>query len=584
MGSEGLSNPNDEVRSWLRNLDCVADTDDALRRLGAIAAAIADALDAPAPAALPTAPPASIPASFAVPELLGMAWEAMMAPEDRRQQGSHFTPPEAAAAIVALARERLDVDGVPVVWDPTCGGGAFLLAAARALHGEGHERGAIVSACHGTDIDPVALRVTDAALELWASGAGRPHTAQVDLLADPPSSPAPGTAQLVVGNPPFLGQLTADTARTDERRRLLVDRFGDAAKGYVDDVGLITLAAVHHAAEGAVVALVAPESFLGARDAGSVRSELTAHAALQAVWVESDATFEANVDVVAPVLVVGGGGARTEVRGATTLDLPRPTDENWAPVLAAAAGVPMVEVKADRCVGDIAEVTAGFRQHFYGLHGAVREAGVDDDGLRLVTSGAIDPLQNLWGQRAIRFGGQAWDRPVVDIDRIEDRGVAEWFLARSRPKVLVASQTRVIESLVDERGTMLPSVPVISVEPSDASDLWHLAAVLSSPVASAIIAAASAGTGLSRAALRVRASELGRLPLPAPSAAWDAAARAVERAQSAADAGDGSRHRLEVRNAGREMAVAYGIDRAEPLVDWWCDRIRFPDETRSGVE
>lgn len=583
MGSEGLSNPNDEVRSWLRSLDRAADTDEALRRLGAIAASIAHALDAPLPAALPAEPPAAIPHSFAVPELLGMAWEAMMAAENRRQQGSHFTPPEAAAAIVQLARERLSVDTVPVVWDPTCGGGAFLLAAARALHADGHARAAIVRACHGTDIDDVALRVTDAALELWAGGAARPHTAQIDLLAGEPSSPAPGVAELVVGNPPFLGQLTADTARTVERRTLLIDRFGDAAKGYVDDVGLIMLAAVKHAAEGAVVALVAPESFLGVRDAGAVRSSLSAIAALDAVWVEPGGTFEANVDVVAPVLVVGGGGATTAIRGATALELPRPTGENWAPVLAAVAGVPVVQVDSLRRIGDAAEVTAGFRQHFYGLQGAVREHRGDAE-VRLVTSGAIDLLQNLWGERTIRFGGQAWHRPIVDLADIEDAAVAEWFRARLRPKVLVASQTRVIECVVDAGGTLLPSVPVISVEPADADDLWHVAAVLSSPVASAIIAASSAGTGLSRSALRIRASELAQLPLPAPSSAWNAAARAAERAQAAAAEGDGAGHREAIGNLGREMAVAYNLERNDSLVDWWCDRIRFPDETPPGVE
>ena len=583
MGSDGLTNPDDEVRSWLRGLDRASDTDDALRRLGAIAGSIADALDAPRPSALPAEPPVPIPVTFVVPELLGMAWEAMMAPEDRRQQGSHFTPPEAADAIVALARERLAVDHLPVVWDPTCGGGAFLLAAARALHADGHDRAGIVQACHGTDIDEVALRVTDAALELWAGGAARPRTAQVDLLAQAPSSPAPGTAQLVVGNPPFLGQLTADTARTDERRRLLVDRFGDAAKGYVDDVGLIMLAAAQHAADGAVVALVAPESFLGVRDAGAVRSALSSFAALDADWVEPGGTFEANVDVVAPVLVVGGGGAATAIRGATTLELPRPTDENWAPVLAAAAGVPVVHVVTERCLGDLADVTAGFRQHFYGLQGAVGEHRSDAE-LRLITSGAIDLLQNLWGERTIRFGGQAWQRPVVDLEAIEDTAVAEWFRIRVRPKVLVASQTRVIETLVDDEGILLPSVPVISVEPADAGRLWHVAAVLSSPVASAIIAASSAGTGLSRAALRVRASELARLPLPEPSPAWDAAARAAARAQAAAADGDGAGHREAIGRLGLEMARAYDIEPAESLVDWWCDRIRFPDETPADVE
>ena len=52
------------------------------------------------------------------------------------------------------------------------------------------------------------------------------------------------------------------------------------------------------------------------------------------------------------------------------------------------------------------------------------------------------------------------------------------------PKVLVASQTKVIEAVVDEAGRAVPGTPVVSVEPTDPEvDVWHLAALLTSPVA-----------------------------------------------------------------------------------------------------
>ncbi len=586
MGSDGLIEPSSELRSWLREF--AADTaEDVELRLGGVAAAIADHRGLSRPAALPTAEAVKVPGALCQPDLLGMAFETILAPQDRRQQGAHYTPPHVADEIVGLALRRLPGGSLPVVWDPTCGGGAFLLAAARALHADGHDRADIVRACHGTDIDTTALRVADASLELWAGGTARPSVEHVDLLTSRPTILRAGRARLVVGNPPFLGQLTSDTARTRERREALIDRFGDVAKGYVDDVGLIMLAAVEHAAPGAVAALVAPESFLGTKDAAAVRSALVERAAVEAVWLESGSTFEAAVDVVAPILVVGAAPARTTMhRGDEQINLPHPPPRNWAPVIAAAAGVPTVEPQAHGTLGDHATITAGFRQHFYGLQGAVHEADGDPDApveLGLITSGVIDPLWNAWGQNAVRFGGQSWSRPVVDLDRIEDAAVAAWFAARRVPKLLVASQTRVVETIVDETGNLLPSVPVISIEPTETGLLWHLAAVVSSPVACARIATASAGTGLSRGSLRIRASELAQLPLPAPGPAWDEGAEAAHDTQQAIQHGDIVGYRTSLERLGHSMAEAYGVADAD-LVSWWCDRIRFPDESPAGVE
>ena len=116
-----------------------------------------------------------------VPDLLGLAWEQLLASAARREQGAHFTPSKVADLVVELAFGST-VQPVDVrtcrVWDPTAGGGAFLLASARAteaLHRPSAEespevtqqrRANIVTHCFATDIDPVALRVCDAALEM----------------------------------------------------------------------------------------------------------------------------------------------------------------------------------------------------------------------------------------------------------------------------------------------------------------------------------------------------------------------------------------------------------------------------------
>ncbi len=91
------------------------------------------------------------------------------------------------------------------------------------------------------------------------------------------------------------------------------------------------------------------------------------------------------------------------------------------------------------------------------------------------------------------------------------------------------SQTRVIEAVVDVDGRLLPSVPVVSVEPADPTDLWRVAAVLLSPVASAWMLHHRAGSGLSDDTIRVSARSVTELPLPTDRDRWAEAAELVQR-------------------------------------------------------
>ena len=88
----------------------------------------------------------------------------------------------------------------------------------------------------------------------------------------------------------------------------------------------------------------------------------------------------------------------------------RPSAASWAPLLAAAAGVPVVpRPTGGATLGDVARVTAGFRDQYYGLTDAVAD---DAAGAHpLVTSGVIDPLDDGWGRRPTRFAKRSFDAP-----------------------------------------------------------------------------------------------------------------------------------------------------------------------------
>jgi hypothetical protein len=454
---------------------------------------------------------------------LAAALEAATGADQRRANGLHVTPRWLADRLVARALEGLGTTPAVTVCDPACGGGAFLVAVARRLHRRGADRRRVVRhLLWGADIDPVGLAVAEAALALWAGEAppaGRLVAA--DALAAGgalwPDRPAAGF-HVVVGNPPFQSQLGRATARTPAQQARLRERYGPAVRAYTDAAWLFLLAGCDLARPGGRVALVEPQSLVGARDAAAVRSAVDARARLLDLWVDERPVFAASVRVCAPVLEIDPERRHGE-RNA------------WSERFADAVGIPRVRTTSSRTIRDLADVIAGFRDEYYGVAELVREHAVGSGAISpLVTSGLIDWLGCSWGCRTARFAKRTWRAPVVDLVELERAGgrAARRWVARTRvPKLVVATQTRIVEAAVDADGSWVPSVPVVSVVPHDPADLWRLAAAVASPAATAWLLGRAPGTALARGALKVAGPDLLALPLPADHGAWDEAASAV---------------------------------------------------------
>jgi hypothetical protein len=238
----------------------------------------------------------------------------------------------------------------------------------------------------------------------------------------------------------------------------------------------------------------------------------------------------------------------------------------WAFLLGHALGIPEVVLPAERTLGDLAACTADFRDQYYGLDGAVHEAVDLPSGAPLVTSGLLEPAECRWGLARVRFLKQRWEMPVVDVAALSD-SMTRWAATRLVPKVLVGTQGRVVEAVVDERGEWLPSVPVITVVPESA-DLWRVLAVLLAPPVSAYVATRYAGTALTMTTVKLSASQVAAIPLPTCTEPWDAAADVVRRAQG----DDGARLAL-LAEAGQLMCEAYEVD-TDVVLPWWEGRLR----------
>lgn len=477
--------------------------------------------------------------------------------ETRRRLGAWYTPP----SLVEFVLDRVEalVPAGPIrVLDPSCGDGRFLSAARSrwgsrvALSGVDLDIGA-VAAARGTVPNATILHAD--ALQ-WAIPEALPQAPDESLrtVVDGSGRVWPeGAFDAVVGNPPFLGQMAARTTRGGR------SSLGGGA--YADTAALfLALSARLVNPDGGVVALVLPQSVLATRDAGPIRTALAAQAALTDLWVAGEAVFEAAVHTV--VAVFHCGRPQRDVRrwfGPTfdrVADMPMRAPlagwSSWSFLTADLSGIPAVEPITAGVLGDMASITADFRDQYYGLVGAVSD---DANGPPLITTGLIDAGVCHWGQRPTRFAKQQYERPRVDLAALSP-ALQTWAASRLVPKVLMATQTKVIEAIADPDGALLPSVPVLTIAPHAPDDVWRVLAVLLAPSTSAWAATRYLGAGLTSLALKLSATQVRTLPMPAQP--WD--------------------HAIAPLRAGDMAAFAEAMNRAyavpdEPVTSWWLARL-----------
>jgi len=298
---------------------------------------------------------------------------------------------------------------------------------------------------------------------------------------------------------------------------------------------------------------------------------------LESLWLSDTHMFDASVFVCVPALRLSKptGTFVRRFKGEQISELePRAVDslqavDTWAVLMSES-----IEAKtSSSLLGEFCSITADFRDQYYGLIPFVKE----DDGKggrpRLLTTGLVDPAHVLWGQTHTRFGKRRWDAPVVDISALHAEGsLSHWATSRLVPKLVVASQTKVIEAVVDDQGQYLPSVPLLTLIPDDDSLVWHLLAVLLSPYASHWAHSNFQGAGMNTEAIKVSAKQLASLPMPSRQADWDLGARHAEHATKAATE---VVREAELLAMARAMNEAYGV--GDELLVWWAKRLGVVD-------
>ena len=412
----------------------------------------------------------------------------------------------------------------------------------------------------GVDVDPAAVRAARDAV----TGAEIVHA---DALTH---DFAGRRFDVVIGNPPFLSQMASATTRGGTSSRS-GGPYADAA------VEFLALAGEVVDPHGGRVALVLPQSILAARDAHRVRTSFDARSQMFWSWWTGERAFDAQVHTCALAFEFGARTppALSDSRAA------RPPG-NWTGVVTSRHEIPpLPALETSGCLADRATLNANFRDEYYGMVPAVADHPA---GPPLITSGLIDPGRSRWGERPVTFAKRRLQSPRIDLAALDPK-MQRWAAKRLVPKVLVANQTAIIEAVCDDRGEFLPAVPVVAIYPGrggtlfdtgpidagsadadsvDSGLVWQIAAVLTSPVASAWAWHRQAGTGLSAGTIRLGPVLLGELPWPAGS--LDEAVRALR-----AD---------DVPGCGTAVLDAYALESAadrDALLTWWLTAVERID-------
>lgn len=292
--------------------------------------------------------------------------DVRLRPSDRRRRaGIHFTPrPLAEALVKATLAPLVQVDAAPrldsqsnlrrpseiarlTICDPACGGGAFLLAAARELEAtlstaiaadptdpfaeqiarevdppRALRRWIAGQMLFGADLDPLAVLLTRELLANFGAltadardGLAAQIVCGESLLAiDWPrvfptvyaelgsaGEASGGGFSAVVGNPPFINAIEHVPSAASKRALRL--RYGSTLGGTADRSSYFLALADAITARSGTIGLVLPRTFLQAQAAEPLRAALLAHRPLREVWIppHNGLFSAANVLVIAAV-------------------------------------------------------------------------------------------------------------------------------------------------------------------------------------------------------------------------------------------------------------------------------------------
>jgi hypothetical protein len=376
-----------------------------------------------------------------IPELY--QWSLSMLPETRdgavewvfdnrarRNSGSYYTPPEPVSQLLRFALPSSQ----GTICDPSCGAGAFLIAAAKvASEFKGRTvRQVLEDDIFGCDTDPIALRLCR--LLMWLeTGALIPEenlicadALTLDWPVRFPKVFADGGFDTVIGNPPFGA--VVDGRVPEHAKQLRTLRFPELGGTADFSFYFASLARSIVKPEGKI-GLVLPRAFLSARSARGLRDGRLG-------LIQSCTTHNSFDGAAVYVCLVGFGPTISGKHISRQIELQTQT----------------LQVTASLTVSEAYDLAPQILN---------RKSGTAP---KLLTTGLINPGSSLWGEVTCRYLRCKYSHPRAPAKSLRPtrRAVAK------RPKLLVAGLSRTIECFLDTHAEYVGAVSTYTItHPND---------------------------------------------------------------------------------------------------------------------
>ncbi|AZQ77265.1 SAM-dependent DNA methyltransferase [Flaviflexus ciconiae] len=433
--------------------------------------------------------------------------------------------------------------------DPACGSGAFLVHVFDFLMAEyariekitgdlfsttEYVRKVLRENIFGVDVNDESVEITK--LSLWLKSASKNEKLTTlnenilcgnSLIASPevagekafswedsfPEIFENGGFDVVVGNPPYVQSHIMVTSAPAER--VHISQEYKTAKGNWDlyvpfiEKGLSILR------EGGRFGFIIPNKVLGQDYARELRKFIENDFSLEGIVdVSQDNVFE-KVAVYPVILLVSALAATDRVVVARRLDPLQTTEasystvnwKNWTPLLSTENQM-LTAAGAFGTISDYAQVyTSAAVDEAYKLREHVYENSKPlESELKLLTSGAIEPYFQQWGEVKTTYLKSKYDYPVVRKDVIKKKIWSEL------PKIVIAGLGVRIEAVVDQNIEFLPSIPSVVVTAASEDELHYLSGVLNSEAMSELFKLLHSSSGLSGGYMSYTRGKIGALP------------------------------------------------------------------------
>jgi hypothetical protein len=342
-----------------------------------------------------------------------------------------------------------------------------------------------------------------------------------------------GGFDVVIANPPYVNALQFRRSYPESYRAALNSSFETARGAYDLYVPFFEKGLQLLKAEG-VLAFITPNKYLSARYAAALRKYLLRSCRIvQIVDVSSLRVFDQVAVYPVVTVAVKEPGTKQVVqvltprtRGTQPFELDRFVatehtegmltalpDHIWGFLLSPQAWLLPKFLAGALSLSQIASINATSTAAEAEQYGAYLSEDSAPDALKVLNTGTIDPLRALWGKRALRHGGMAYDTPWLSLKsaRVNARRSAMY---RS-PKIVVAKIGRGCEAVFDESGEYA-SLNTNCLYDAKGVDLAFLAGFLNSRVFQFVYLMLFGSLRMSGGYFQYQAPQLRVMPLRVP--------------------------------------------------------------------